>query len=100
MQSLPPFSQLPSRSRIVVVGFRLQPEQSADLGLTDCDMGWEEANRLMSKTHPDVSYFAQIETALERPGDKLYQFFAWLAARRIKQLPANVGEDFGMISAK
>lgn len=84
----------------MVVGFRLQPEQSADLGLTDCDMRWEEANVLMSKTHPSISYFAQIEVALERPEDKLYQLFAWLVARRIKRLPTNVGENFGMVSAK
>jgi hypothetical protein len=84
----------------VVVGFRLQPQQSADLGLSDCDMGWEEANILMSKTHPSVTYFAQIEVALEHPGDKLYQLFAWLVARRIKRLPTNVGKDLEMISAK
>lgn len=84
----------------MVVGFRLQPQQSADLGLTDCDMGWEEANVLMTKTHPSISYFAQIETALERPEDKLHQLFAWLVARRTQRLPANMGQDFGMVPAK
>lgn len=99
-QSLPPFAQLPAHSRIVVVGFRLQPEQSADLGLTDCDMRWEEANMLMSTTHPSIGYFVQIETTLERSEDKLYQLFAWLVARRVKRLPTNVREDFAGISAK
>ena len=99
-QSLPPFSQLPQHSRVVVVGFRLQPEQSADLGLTDCDMRWEEANMLMSATHPSIGYFVQIELGLQQPEDKLYQLFAWLVARRIKRLPTNAGEGFGVTSAK
>jgi hypothetical protein len=63
-------------------------------------MCWEEANVLMSKTDPSVSYFAQVEIGLERPEDKLYQLFAWLVARRIKRLPVNVGQNFGAVLAK
>lgn len=63
-------------------------------------MLWEEANTLMSKTHPSIGYFVQIEIALQRPEDKLHQLFAWLVARRIKQLPAYVGDEFGMTSAR
>jgi len=54
----------------------------------------------MSRTHPSISYFAQIETALQRPEDKLYQLFAWLVARRITQLPTKVDEDLGKVECQ
>ncbi len=55
---------------------------------------------LMSATHPSIGYFVQIELALQQPEDKLYQLFAWLVARRIKRLPTNAGQDFGVTSTK
>jgi hypothetical protein len=72
---------------LVVVGFRLQPLHAAELGITDCDMSWEEANDLLSKAHPSVTYFAQVPTTLDQAGEHLYQLLSWLVARKIKRLP-------------
>jgi hypothetical protein len=63
------------------------PLQSAELGITDCDMSWEQANDLLSKAHPNVAYFAQVPTTLDQAGEHLYQLLSWLVARRIKRLP-------------
>ena len=86
-QSLPDFSELPPQTQLVVVGFRLQPLHAAELGITDCDMNWEEANDLLSKAHSSVTYFAQVPTTLDQAGEHLYQLLTWLVARRIKRLP-------------
>ena len=50
-------------------------------------MNWEEANDLLSKAHPSVTYFAQVPTTLDQAGEHLYQLLSWLVARRIKRLP-------------
>ena len=86
-QSLPNVSELPPQTQLVVVGFRLEPLHAVELGITDCDMSWEEANDLLSKTHPSVTYFAQVPTTLDQAGEHLYQLLSWLVARKIKRLP-------------
>jgi len=86
-QSLPNFSELPPQTQLVVVGFRVEEQHATELGITDCDMSWEEANDLLSKTHPTVAYFAQVPTTLDQAGEHLYQLLSWLVARTIKRLP-------------
>ena len=86
-QSLPNFAELPSQTQLVVVGFRLEQAHAAELGITDCDMSWEQANDLLRKTHPSVTYFAQVPTTLDQAGEHLYQLLSWLVARKVKRLP-------------